>query len=99
MNCVLLGMGHQFLEYWFEGMREEFYVGNKIAELDKKLLKMRPPKDVRRMPRSLKDRKFWKAKELENWILYYSIPVIDSILGDCYLRHWAHLVEFLHVMP
>ncbi|EEC15543.1 hypothetical protein IscW_ISCW024707, partial [Ixodes scapularis] len=98
MHCALLGVGRQFLEYWLEGTGEDFYVGNKIAELDDKLLGVRPPKDVRRMPRSLKDRKFWKAKELENWILYYSIPVMDSILGDCYLRHWAQLVESLHVM-
>ncbi|CAN8008565.1 unnamed protein product, partial [Ixodes pacificus] len=98
MHCVLLGVGRQFLEYWLEATREEFYIGNRIAELDQKLLAMRPPKDVRRMPRSLKERKFWKAKELENWILYYSVPVLDGLLPNQYLRHWALLVESLHVM-
>ena len=33
-----------------------------------------------RLTRSLRDRKFWKAKEWENWILYYSLPIINLYL-------------------
>ncbi|CAN7941931.1 unnamed protein product [Ixodes pacificus] len=78
MHFVLLGVGRQFLAYWLESPVSEFYVRNKIAELEEKLLALRQPKNARRMPRLFRKRKFWKAYELKNWFLYYSIPVLEG---------------------
>lgn len=73
-------------------------MGRDIAVLDARLLSIKPPKNVRRAPRSLKERKFWKAKEFENWTLYYSVPVLSEVQPSKYLSHWALLVEALHLM-
>ncbi|KAG0431431.1 hypothetical protein HPB47_021797, partial [Ixodes persulcatus] len=72
MHCVLLGVARQFLEHWLECCDRDFYVGREIEVLDSRRLATKPPRDVRRMPRSLKERKFWKAKELENWVMFYT---------------------------
>lgn len=98
MHCMLLGVARQFLEYWLEGAKSRHYIGRYLPELDKKLLGVAPPQEVGRLPRSLKERRFWKASELQNWIMYYSIPVLEGILCIPYLSHWALLVESLHAM-
>ncbi|XP_037502213.1 uncharacterized protein LOC119376472 [Rhipicephalus sanguineus] len=98
MHCVLLGLGRQFLELWLEGTGREFYIGRHLRIIDERLLSLTPPREVKRMPRSLKERKWWKAKELENWILFYSLPVLEGILERKYLQHWACLVESLHLL-
>ncbi|CAN8006934.1 unnamed protein product [Ixodes hexagonus] len=98
MHCVLLGVARQFMEYWLESCNKDFYVGREMGTIDSRLLAIKPPRDVRRMPRSLKERRFWKAKELESWVLYYSIPVLNGVLPNKYVAHWALLVEALHLM-
>lgn len=98
MHCVLLGVARQFLEHWLECCDRDFYIGREIDRMDSRLLAIKPPRDVRRMPRSLRERKFWKAKELESWVLYYSIPVLHGLLPTKYVAHWALLVEAVHLM-
>lgn len=98
MHCVLLGVVRQFLELWLESAGKAFYVGRSQQAIDSRLMAISPPKDVRRAPRPSKEKRFWKAKECENWLLFYCLPVLDGILGRQYLQHWACLVEALHVM-
>ncbi|XP_049272799.1 uncharacterized protein LOC125758995 [Rhipicephalus sanguineus] len=98
MHCILLGVGRQFLDLWLESSGCAYSLSRKQHTIDERLMAIRPPKDVKRLPRPTKERKWWKAKELENWILYYSIPVLDGILDRRYLQHWACMVEALHIM-
>nr|XP_037269998.1 uncharacterized protein LOC119161561 isoform X2 [Rhipicephalus microplus]XP_037285845.1 uncharacterized protein LOC119178705 isoform X2 [Rhipicephalus microplus] len=98
MHCILLGVARQFLDLWFESSGYAYSLSRKQNMVDERLLAIRPPRDVKRLPRATKERRWWKAKELENWILYYSIPVLHGILERRYLEHWACLVEALHIM-
>ncbi|XP_077535918.1 uncharacterized protein LOC144148211, partial [Haemaphysalis longicornis] len=98
MHCVLLGVVRQFLELWLESAGKTFYVGRSQQAIDSRLMAVSPPKDVRRAPRPTKEKRFWKAKECENWLLFYSLPVLDGILDRQYLQQWACLVEALHNM-
>ncbi|XP_040064782.1 uncharacterized protein LOC120838785 [Ixodes scapularis] len=98
MHCVLLGVVRQFLEYWLTSSDKECYVGRQTAVLDSRILSITPPRDMRRTPRSLKGGKFWKAKELQNWALYYSLPVLSGFLPSRFLSHRALLMESLHLM-
>ncbi|XP_037525297.1 uncharacterized protein LOC119402235 [Rhipicephalus sanguineus] len=97
MHCVLLGVARQFLELWFNS-DSECSISRQQHIVDHRLMSIKPPMDVRRMPRPTEERKWWKAKELENWLLCYSVPVLHGILDKAYLQHWACLVEALHIM-
>lgn len=49
-----------------------------------KLLSIKPPDIVGRLPRSL--------EELKNWLQHYSVPVLYKILNPLYIFHWSLLV-------
>lgn len=59
---------------------------------------LKPPVIVARVPRSLIERKFWKAHEWQHWLLYYSLPVLKGILPQKYHCHWALLVEGISIL-
>lgn len=69
-----------------------FLVGAKTLSMSHKLLSIKPPDIVGRLPRSLEDLKHWKATELKNWLLHYSVPVLYKILNPLYIFHWSLLV-------
>lgn len=98
MHCILLGLGRQFLELWLKGKNPLFNISASETTLSSKLLSIAPPKEIKRMPRTLKERGWWKAKELESWILFYSLPVLEGVLASPYVQHWACLVEALHIL-
>ncbi|XP_037278000.2 uncharacterized protein LOC119170838 isoform X1 [Rhipicephalus microplus] len=97
MHCVLLGVARQFLELWFNS-DSACSISRHQHIVDRRLMSIKPPMDVKRLPRPTKERKWWKAKELESWLLCYSVPVLHGILEKPYMQHWACLVEALHIM-
>jgi hypothetical protein len=40
----------------------------------------------------------WSAREFENWMLFYSIPVLNNVLPDRYLKHWVLFVQGMHLL-
>ena len=68
------------------------------ACLSHRLLSIKPPDIVGRLPRSLEDLKHWKATELKNWLLHYSIAVLRKILNPLYLFHWTLLVSGIGIL-
>ena len=99
MHAVLLGVARQCARFWFDSSfsSEPWYLGRHVAEIDRRLTGICPPSDVRRLPRPVKDRKFWKATEWRAWLLFYSIPVLSDVLPVKYLQHWLILVECICV--
>ena len=62
-------------------------------------LKQHPPHDFSGIPRSIeKYRKYWKASELKNWLLYYSLPLLMSFLLYIFItfRYWCVLCTFFY---
>ena len=100
MHCVLLGVCRQMATVWMDSRNysEPWYIGTQIALIDRHLLTIKPPSVVARVPRSLTERKFWKAHEWEHWLLYYSLPVLKGILPEKYLSHWALLIEGISIL-
>ena len=100
MHAILEGLAKQFMKYWF---RSEFstYVFNirkLLKEIDKRLLRMKPPHAFRRSPRSIECSSFWKAAEFRAWLLYYSIPAMKDFLPQAYINHWSLLVCAMHIL-
>lgn len=96
MHCVLLGVTKMLLKLWFDSAHagELWYCGTKVQEADSKLLQIRPPNMITRIPRSIQQhRSYWKATEYRSWLLYYSLPVMMNILPENYIAHHMLLVE------
>lgn len=64
MHGVLLGVTKSLLHFWFcsKYSQDEWYCGNRISDIDKMLMKVKPPNDITRTPRSIEHhRKYWKG--------------------------------------
>ena len=101
MHCVLEGVTKWLMEKWFASCnhRSPFYIGTSVRQVDTNLLHLCPPHDFSRAPRSIqKHRKYWKASEFRNWLLYYSLPLLCNVLPPLYLHHYSLLVCGIHIL-
>ena len=83
MHNVLEGVTRWLTRAWFESKNHSkcFYIGRHVRKIDALLLKVRPPSEFSRPPRSIhKHFKYWKASELHYWLLYYSLPLLMEFL-------------------
>lgn len=93
MHCFLAGVASQFTEYILQRLTI-----NDLEYMNKLLISIKASHVVGRLSRPLSQRSKWKAREWENWLLYYSIPVLTTVLLDKrILQHWALLVESLWI--
>ncbi|CAN7996964.1 unnamed protein product, partial [Ixodes hexagonus] len=100
MHCVLLGVSRQFLELWLSNVGETYYIGSPqlLKEIDERLLKIKPPQCLARLPRSIQLRKYWKAVEWQQWLLYFSLVCLDGILPQRYFKHFSLLVRGIFLL-
>ena len=101
MHCVLLGVTKMLLSLWFDSQysTDLWYCGNKVEDADSKLLQIKPPINISRLPRSIQNhRSYWKASEYRAWLLFYSVPVMFNILPVEYLAHHMLLVEAIYTL-
>lgn len=100
MHCVPLGVVKQVTSYWIDTSNEPYSLSNdEILLIDELLKSLKPPNMLAKLSRSIFDRRHWKAKEWENWLLYYNLPILQQIPRfRKYLKHWAHLVQPFHLL-
>ena len=93
-HSVCLGVTKQITSLWLDSKHhnEDWYLGGKVSDIDQELLAIKPPVEVTRAPRSVKDRKFWKASEWRSFLLFYALPVLNGILKK---KYWNHLFLFV----
>ena len=92
MHSVLLGVVRQFVYLWFDSHSNSkpYYLGRNLSKIDVLLLAIKPPFEIKRLPRSLLSRKYWKASEFRN--LFYSIPCLQQFLPKEFMNHWQLLI-------
>ncbi|XP_049527088.1 uncharacterized protein LOC119459693 [Dermacentor silvarum] len=95
MHCVLLGVTRQITELYLSKVGEKFYIGDPshLNLLNERLCSMKPPAHFHRLQRSLSLRRFWKASEWQQWLLFFAMPCMDGVLDAKYLNHFALLVR------
>ena len=101
MHAVLEGVTRWLMKAWFDSRfhSEAYYIGRDVQRIDQHLLKLRPPCEFSRPPRSIKKHfKYWKASELRNWLLFYSLPLLLAYLPSLYWHHYALLVCAMHIL-
>ncbi|KAL1268876.1 hypothetical protein QQF64_034239 [Cirrhinus molitorella] len=64
-HSVCLGITKQITSLWLDSKHhnKDRYLGLKINDIDQGLMAINPPLEVTKAPRSVKERKFWKASE------------------------------------
>lgn len=75
MHNVCEGVTKWLLRAWFDSKfhAQPYYIGLSTRHVDEQLLKLHPPGEFSRPPRSIKKHlKYWKASELKYWLLFYS---------------------------
>ena len=78
----------------------EYYVGTDetMAVIDCRISRLRPPREVRRLPRELSQLHDYNAREWENWALYFSVPLFKNILPERFLKHWILFVQAFYLL-
>lgn len=93
MHAILIGVAKQFTEYLLQLLSED-----QIDLLNKLMALIKAPHQLVRLARMLKWRGDWKAREWENWLLYYSLPLLSIVLKDKkLLKHWGLLVKAVYL--
>ncbi|XP_077493537.1 uncharacterized protein LOC144104422 [Amblyomma americanum] len=79
---------------------QRFYIGapSAVSRINARLLTIKPPHGITRLPRAVSERAQWKASEWRHWILFYALRCLDGILHADYWRHLAKLSEALHIL-
>lgn len=100
MHSVLEGVIKNFFRYWIlpKYSNSEFSLRNYISQIDKKLLKIKPPSFVPNAPRSIDEYNNWRAHEYLSFIFYYSLPIFLNIMKFEYLENLKKLVIFMEVL-
>lgn len=93
MHFALIGVVQQVTGYILRHLTK-----SDVEFINNAFQNIKAPRRIGRLTRSLEHRGFWKAKEYENWALYYSIPLISFVFqNNLILKHWALLVDALHI--
>lgn len=94
------GIGKQFANVWFGSKNKSSGLVSKqnVEKINEIMKNLKAPSQIGRLCRTLDDKAFWKGKEWENWILYYSIPIIQMFLKKNLVKHWLLLVEAVYIL-
>jgi len=101
MHSICLGVVKRLLTIWFkaENKTSQAYIGDKIKEVDKRLLEINPPNSITRTPRSIADHlKHYKASELKTWLLHYGPICLRGILANKYYDHFLYLSRGIYLL-
>ncbi|XP_062599958.1 uncharacterized protein LOC134261548 [Saccostrea cucullata] len=100
LHNVCQGVTRQFTSLWLDthNKGKPFYIGRQWEELDRKLLKLKPPFEITRRPRSLSTRRFWKASEWRAFLIFYSLIILRGTLPQQYVNHFFLLVFAIYTL-
>ncbi|CAF0990447.1 unnamed protein product [Brachionus calyciflorus] len=94
MHSILYGVILRLLEMWFSPKysKESFSISGFQKEINNKIVSIRPPKFVAHAPRIIEKYHLWRAHELQNFILYYALFILNGYLEVCYYENLIVLV-------
>ncbi|KAK3925612.1 Bifunctional protein Aas [Frankliniella fusca] len=101
LHGVLLGVTKHVTSLWMDSTSsgELYYIGWRAEDVDKILLRLKPPTKISRRTRAVSsERCKWHANEWRSWLLYYSLPALRGILPKRYLEHHCLLVSAIQIL-
>lgn len=98
MHSVFLGCVKMFLIEWFIS-NEKWNFKKNIAEIDNLIAHMKIPANVIRRPLGkLSECKKFKASQLHDWLVIYSLPILKKFMSKEYFDHWVLFVTAAHIL-
>lgn len=98
MHSVLLGVVRQFLSYWITVPGFWKFTSEAVKSFNNAILKITPPNTFCRYTRNITDFVQYKASELYNFLLFYSLPVLQKYLSKERFQHWMCLVIGIYLL-
>lgn len=97
LHCILLGVVRSFVDLWSDSCNhhQPWYIS---FDISRKIVSMKIPSSISRLPRGLSERKFWKGSEWKSFLIFYSLIVLDGKLSRLYLNHWFLLVFATNIL-
>lgn len=88
------------MSLWFNKVYkyESFSISDKVQQVDERLVNIKPPNFIGRLPRSITDLAHYKAAEFKTFMLYYSLPCLWGLLPDELFYHYMLLVQLAHTL-
>ncbi|XP_032690727.1 uncharacterized protein LOC116853675 isoform X2 [Odontomachus brunneus] len=99
MHSILLGVTKFHTEILLTSIGEPYYAGspNNIRIINQRLNAIVLPSSITRSPRSINERRLWKASEWRSWLIWYCLICLKGVLPKKYLSHLALLVTAIHI--
>ncbi|XP_037052026.1 uncharacterized protein LOC119085686 [Bradysia coprophila] len=101
MHCVLLGSVKRLMDFCCNPKFSHrlFYIAPKIRKtLNEKILAIKPTSSIVRKPRSLDQRKNFKASEFRSLLLYYLPVCLPGCLPNRYVQHIRMLSAAVYML-
>ncbi|OXU17499.1 hypothetical protein TSAR_009401 [Trichomalopsis sarcophagae] len=72
MHSCLLGVTESHMSILMTNTKEDYYIGSpaKIYLINERLLSIKPPSGIARIPRDIEERNNWKASQWLSWLMY-----------------------------
>lgn len=97
MHCVDLGIVSTITNWWLEQIDQEYYIGDRLEEIDRIIESIRVPREIQRNFKPLCKRKEWKASQWRSWL--YVLPVVlKGILSEVFLSHFSQLSRAIYLL-
>lgn len=101
MHCVYLGIVKRTVNLMLDSKnhREPYYIKkpNQVI-LSNRLVKLKPPSNILRRPRSLFQRNDFKANEFRGLLLYFLPLALNGLLDSKYIKHFQLLSSGIYLL-
>lgn len=101
MHCVFLGVVKKIFNLWLDSKNhlESFYISKKKQViLSNRLVKLKPPSEIVRRPRSLFSRADYKANEYRAFLLYFMPFALVGLHDTKYVKHFQSLCSAIYLL-
>lgn len=100
MHLTCLGMMKRLMMFWIKGNQQQRMFAENVDEATNLLLKWREflPYEFARLPRPLADIAFWKAAELQQFLLYTGPIVLKNTLNRPMYIHFMCLHVSIRIL-
>ena len=99
MHGLFLGLEKRLIELLFsDTFKQSHFSQHQNAErVSARLRSIKPPRSVKRVPRSLNQMQHFKASEFAMILIMYQ-PILLGLIPDAYLKHLCHLSNVSYLL-
>ena len=98
MHLVLEGEFQRRLFIWLNGQDQNGFLAKQVVPLEEAMSKINFPHDFNRKLRPFRDFKRWKDREIQNFFLHASLPLLKTLLPLAFFYHLSIFVTAIWLL-